>query len=57
MENINTSIINTVIDFLENNEQYGDDWSIEIAELEKVVHLAVEAKRKAREQQKHSFIV
>jgi len=50
MENINTSIINTVIDFLENNEQYGDDWSIEIAELEKVVHLAVEAKRKAREQ-------
>ena len=47
METINTSIINTVIDFLENNEQYGDDWSIEIAELEKVVHLVVEAKRKA----------
>lgn len=48
METINTSIINTVIDFLENNEQYGDDWSIEIAELEKVVHLVVEAKIKAR---------
>lgn len=29
--------IENVIDFLKDNEQYGDDWSDEIAELEKIL--------------------
>ena len=48
METINTKLIDDVIYFLKSNEQYGDDWSIEIEELEKVVNLVYEAKSKAR---------
>lgn len=29
--------IKNVIDFLKENEQYGDDWSFEISELEKIL--------------------
>lgn len=38
MSNINESAIQNVITFLEENEQYGDDWSAEIAELNKIVN-------------------
>lgn len=37
MENINVEKIYDVINFLKDNEQYGDDWSDEIAELRKVI--------------------
>lgn len=37
MEDINASMICDVIAFLQDNEQYGDDWSDEIAELYKVL--------------------
>lgn len=38
MENINVEKIYDVINFLQDNEQYGDDWSDEIAELYKVIN-------------------
>ena len=34
---INTDTLRSVASFLANNEQYGDDWSKEIAELDKVI--------------------
>lgn len=37
MENIDVEKIFDVIAFLEYNEQYGDDWHDEIAELRKVI--------------------
>lgn len=37
MENIDVEKIFDVITFLQYNEQYGDDWSDEIAELRKVI--------------------
>lgn len=37
MEDIDASKICDVIAFLQCNEQYGDDWSDEIAELYKVL--------------------
>lgn len=37
MNNINESTIQNVITFLEENQQYGDDWSAEIAELNRVI--------------------
>lgn len=37
MENIDVEKIFDVICFLEYNEQYGDDWHDEIAELRKVI--------------------
>lgn len=39
MNEINTDIIRNVITFLVDNEQYGDDWSEEIVELEKVIDI------------------
>ena len=39
MENINTWIIENVIEFLIDNEQFGDDWSEEITELRKVINI------------------
>ena len=36
---INADIIRNVISFLAENEQYGDDWSEEIAELDKVLDI------------------
>ena len=38
MSNINKNAIQNVITFLEENEQYGDNWETEIAELEKIVN-------------------
>ena len=38
MENIDIEKIYDVINFLQDNEQYGDDWSDEIAELYKVIN-------------------
>lgn len=38
MENIDIEKIYTVITFLQDNEQYGDDWHDEIAELYKVIN-------------------
>ena len=37
MNNINTDTIRNIIAFLAENEQYGDDWGEEIAELEKII--------------------
>lgn len=37
MEDTNAGKICDVIAFLQDNEQYGDDWSDEIAELYKVL--------------------
>lgn len=37
MENIDVEKICDVITFLQDNEQYGDDWSDAIAELYKVL--------------------
>lgn len=37
MNNINTDTIRNIIAFLVENEQYGDDWGEEIAELEKII--------------------
>ena len=39
MENINTWLIENVIAFLIDNEQYGDEWSEEITELRKVIDI------------------
>ena len=40
MENIDVEKIFDVIAFLEYNEQYGDDWHDEIAELRKLLDAA-----------------
>ena len=40
MNNIDTDIIYNIINFLLENEDYGDDWSVEIAELNKVIDAA-----------------
>lgn len=37
--NINTNILRGIASFLAKNEQYGNDWSEEIAELDKVIEL------------------
>ena len=42
MENINLNAIENVINFLIDNEQYGDDWSEEIVELRKVADIFYE---------------
>lgn len=42
MENINLNAIENVINFLVENEQYGDDWSEEIVELRKVANIFYE---------------
>lgn len=34
---INTNILRNIITFLSENEQYGDDWSVEIAEMDKLI--------------------
>lgn len=36
---INADVIRYVISFLAENEQYGDDWRAEIAELDKVLDI------------------
>ena len=35
---MNKDYIKNVILFLEENEQYGDDWSLEIEELKKLIN-------------------
>lgn len=39
IKNINADIIRNIAAFLHDNEQYGDDWSEEIAELDKIIDL------------------
>ena len=39
IKNINADIIRNIATFLHENEQHGDDWSEEIAELDKVIDL------------------
>lgn len=39
IKNINADIIRNIAVFLHENEQYGDDWSEEIAELDKIIDL------------------
>lgn len=39
IKNINADIIRNIAAFLHDNEQYGDDWSEEIAELDKVIDI------------------
>lgn len=34
---INTNILRNIVTFLSENEQYGDDWSVEIAEMDKLI--------------------
>lgn len=36
---INADVIRYIISFLAENEQHGDDWSEEIAELDKVLDI------------------
>lgn len=38
---INADVIRYIISFLAENEQYGDDWSAEIEELNKVLDIAL----------------
>ena len=38
MSSINKNAVQNVIAFLEENEQYGDNWETEIAELNKIVN-------------------
>lgn len=37
MDNIDFDLIRNVISYLSENEQYGDDWREEIAELNKIL--------------------
>ncbi len=37
LDNINFELIRNVVVFLYENEQYGDDWSEEISEMEKIL--------------------
>ena len=37
LDNIDFDLIRNVVVFLDENEQYGDDWSEEIGELEKIL--------------------
>lgn len=41
MKNVNADIIRNIIMFLVENEQYGDDWAEEIAELNKILDIAL----------------
>ena len=36
---VNADIIRNIISFLAENEQYGNDWSVEIAELDKILDI------------------
>lgn len=39
MNEINVDVIRDIINFLTENEQYGNDWSVEIAELDKILDI------------------
>ena len=39
MNEIDTDIIRNIISFLAENEEYGDDWHEEIAELDKIIDI------------------
>lgn len=39
IKNINADIIRNIAAFLHDTEQYGDDWSDEIAELDKIIDI------------------
>ena len=39
MNEVNADIIRNIISFLAENEQYGNDWSAEIAELDKILDI------------------
>ena len=39
MNEINADVIRDIISFLTEKEQYGDDWSVEIAELDKILDI------------------
>lgn len=39
MNEVNADIIRNIISFLAKNEQYGNDWSVEIAELDKILDI------------------
>lgn len=41
---INTNVLRNITSFLADNEQYGDDWSIEIAEMNKLIEY-IDAKK------------
>lgn len=45
MKNFNPDLIRNVIAFLYENEQYGDCWAEEIAELEKILEYAEMSRR------------
>lgn len=42
MNEINADVIRDIINFLAENEQYGNDWSVEIAELDKILDIILE---------------
>lgn len=39
MNEANADIIRDIINFFAENEQYGNDWSVEIAELDKTLDI------------------
>ena len=39
MNEVNADIIRNIINFLAENEQCGNDWSVEIAELDKILDI------------------
>lgn len=39
MNEINADVIRNIISFLAENEQYGDDWGEEIAELDNIIDI------------------
>lgn len=39
MNEVNADIIRNIISFLAENEQYSDDWSVEIVELDKILNI------------------
>lgn len=41
MNEININLIRNIITFLAENEQYGDDWHEEIAELDKILDIVL----------------
>lgn len=45
MNEVNADIIRNIISFLAEKEQYGDDWSIEIAELDKILDIILRHKK------------
>ena len=42
MNEVNADVIRNIISFLAENEQYGNDWSVEIVELDKILDIILQ---------------